>query len=399
MRITRYSRLLALMLLPAMLCFSGCGKNRWKKQTQQPSASTSVSGTASKGPIRSGTIRIYAVYPGGVRGALIHETRTDEQGGYRADISPYAGPIVVEAFGDYLDEATGRTMTITPDAPLRAASPSATGDVKVAVSPLTELAVRLAADLTPAGIEAANLRISEVFGFDIIDVQPVEPQVSSLFSGYTSQSQIDYTLALAGFSQMGNGSSAGSVLDRWSAELSGGSVLSEALAAAFQDALTKYLDSGNPNNHTGASPDDTNLRSVGKKTVLVRMEAFSEFAAGNTLISGVELTLELPAGATVRHDRATGEVLDASLTIGAAAPVGALLKGKYSSVASVAGTVKIVLISTAPFTTGEFSVVSVDAPPATVPVLQNFSITGLKFVGASGVALNGLSARISLTVK
>src|SRR6185369_12017159 len=110
-------------------------------------ADTVISGMASKGPI-DGTAKIYALNSNGSKGNLL--TNADiVSGAYTAKIGKYAGPIIIEVSGSYTDEATGSTLTIADKTPLRAALSNASGEVKVAVTPLTELAVQKAGALTP----------------------------------------------------------------------------------------------------------------------------------------------------------------------------------------------------------------------------------------------------------
>lgn len=80
---------------------------------------TTISGQASKGPI-TGQIGVYALKSDGSKGNLL-KTGTIVNGRYAVNIGKYAWPVLLEASGSYTDEATGASLTVSADAPLRAA--------------------------------------------------------------------------------------------------------------------------------------------------------------------------------------------------------------------------------------------------------------------------------------
>src|SRR5919108_5016260 len=106
---------------------------------------TVVTGMASKGPIRNGTVKVYAIRDGVEdRSAPVGEVQTDNGGNYSIYVGSYKGPILVEVTGgSYTDEVSGARVDLT--VPLRAMSSDASNKVKmVAVTPLTELAYKKA---------------------------------------------------------------------------------------------------------------------------------------------------------------------------------------------------------------------------------------------------------------
>ncbi|HJV36670.1 MAG TPA: hypothetical protein VJ604_16480, partial [Geomonas sp.] len=191
-----------------MALFAGCGGGSSTPSPPPATSKTYASGTASAGLIKNGTIQIYAANSDGSKGTLLASTTTDSQGQYTVTVQNYQGPVVIEATGSYVDEATSATTTIPASAPLRAGS-MVSGDgssIKIAVTPLTELAYRqavaAAAGGTPIGtaISNANNQVSSTFGIDVLQVQPVEATQTAL-EGATMD-QRAYVLALAGISQM-----------------------------------------------------------------------------------------------------------------------------------------------------------------------------------------------------
>ncbi len=59
-------------------------------------ATTTVSGVASKGPLKRAMVKAYAVKDDGTRGDLIASKETDDTGAYTLDLGTYAGPVQLE---------------------------------------------------------------------------------------------------------------------------------------------------------------------------------------------------------------------------------------------------------------------------------------------------------------
>src|SRR6516165_1975831 len=109
--------------LALLMTLAGCGGGS-SGNGPAPSSKVTVSGVASKGLIKNGTVKVYSATSNATKGALLATAATDSSGHYSAEVTNYAGPIIVEATGSYLDEATGQTRTIDSTAPLRAALPA-----------------------------------------------------------------------------------------------------------------------------------------------------------------------------------------------------------------------------------------------------------------------------------
>ncbi|WP_136515100.1 hypothetical protein [Geomonas edaphica] len=179
------------------------------------SSSTTVNGVASKGPINGGAVSVYAVNADGTRGALLGTGTTGSDGVYKVQNLSYKGNlIVIVTGGTYLDEATGATTNNTV---LKAALPSASGSVNVAVTPLTDIAFKqmssAAGGFTTANITNSNAVVSTAFGVDIIGTQPVDVTDATEVSSASSQAAIDYGVALAAISQMVHSGAASDVKD------------------------------------------------------------------------------------------------------------------------------------------------------------------------------------------
>lgn len=360
----------ALLVATLALTFAGCGGGGGDggDDTTVPTAHNIVSGVASKGIIRNGTVNVFALNDG-IKGALLATAPTDADGKYSADVGAYTGAVLVEASGSYTDEKTGATVTILPTAPLRAAFDNVTSNVTVAVTPLTELAVQKAGTaLTPANIQAANALVSDLFNVDIIGTEPVEPVTSALQSA--TQAQQAYTLALAAISQMADTptiEAVFAVVTTINSDIADGT-MPAATAATFTSALGNFLLSGS--NQTGVITVPTELANVGTKTAVVKLSVAGLTAAA---IYGVDVTIDLPTGVTVQlADAATGQVADSALVLSGVAAGGSFASAKYT--AATPATVRIGLMSDSGFGAGEFVTLNCDIAPGTTVVPADFSV-------------------------
>lgn len=361
-----------------------------------PAAGTTVvAGVVSKGPFTKGsTVNVYAV-ANGIKGALIAQTQTtDDKGSYSANLGGYTGPIIIEASGSYLDEATGRTVPVSAAAPIRAALPLAQGSVTLPVTALTELAVRNAgATLTPAAISAANTLVSSIFKLDIIATLPVAPTAATIATA--TQAQKDYTLALAAVSQMASGATGSSDADRLEAALTtlGQGISSTGMAsdavAGFTGALDDFVGT-NPNNQTGISDTfTTSLMNIGTLSKSYLLALQGTITAG--AVKGAQFNLVLPQGVTVNTSSLDSTVLASSLALSGNTPSDVLLATRYTP-----GTVAVALISTQGLGAGTFATLTCNIPlGTTAPPASAFTISGLKVVDGQGTPLAGVTVTVN----
>jgi len=136
-------RLMKLMTAGILIVsLSGCGGGAAGVGTTAGGSVTNISGIASKGPIMGGTITIYALNPDGTYGAALGTNSTSSKdGAYAASLSYTGDAIVVVSGGTYIDEATGKTVSLA--APLRTVVTGLTGSTTVAVTPATEAAAEM----------------------------------------------------------------------------------------------------------------------------------------------------------------------------------------------------------------------------------------------------------------
>jgi hypothetical protein len=115
-------------------------------------------------------------------------------------------------------------------------------------------------------------------------------------------------------------------------------------------------------------------------------------AAGRP-VHGIDLTVALPAGTTVAHDRATGRISSEALSLGAGAPT-ATLDGRYVAHLTTP-FVRILLASREPMRDGEVAVVTASVLSAVTPPLERFEVVRSAISGADGATLPGAAGWVS----
>jgi len=304
---------------------------------------------AAKGPIRAGTVKVYAIRDGVQGSTPLAQGDTDAGGNYTVDCGSYKGAVVVEVTGgSYKDEVSGTTVNLKT--PLRAVFANAsTGRKKVAVTPLTELAYKKARGggpkLSAAAIDAANASIAAAFNLtDIVSTLPD-------FSGVDDDRK-KYAAACGSFAQLvnddkGSGESLDDalprLLNRLGDEMEHGGGFSLDSIGRMNDAITKFSNSGR--NQTGSTITPLPAPTSG----LLKLTT-----SGNaTTIGAIDVTVNLPAGVTVKADPATGEVQQGGIvTISGVAAIGdnRLVSAKFTP--GTPGRLHIALINTAGFGPG-----------------------------------------------
>jgi hypothetical protein len=401
----RIRSLFGLIVFISLAAISGCGgsgdSGSTSATTTPTTSATVITGVASKGIIKNGTVKVFALNSDGSKGTLLKEMTSDINGGYTADIGTYTGPVLVEASGSYIDEATGSTKTIPADAPLRAAVGNASGAVTIAVTPLTELAVKKVEDpvsrkLLVSGIETANTSVSGVFKVDIVKTLPVDATAAA--PSDASQTQKEYALLLAAISQMmkANGQDLIAVLTQLNSSISIDNKLSTQTAVAFQTALSDFAHSDM--NKTGITDiTATNLVAIGGSSALLKLSTQGTLAGGSS-IGGIEVTVNLPAGVTVKAD--TSGTLVGVVTTSGVVPTGSLVQARYIPASGIGqGSIKIALIEAMGFGIGEFVTVNCDVSVGAIPSAIDFSLTDFKPVDLNSAAIAGLSVTFTADIK
>jgi hypothetical protein len=383
------------VLYLAVTALSGCsgGDGSTAATTVAPPQSkTTLTGMASKGPIQAGSVQAFAVSLGAVdTSAPIGQGVTDAGGNYTIDIGSYQGPVMVEVTGGtFTDEVSGATVTLKT--PLRAIfSNVSTGTKTVAVTPMTELAFRKAkgsGSLTADTISKANSSVATTFGLkDIVSTLPV--------AGAASGDQKKYAAACGTFSQLVNssrrsGESLDDALSRVVAQMGdeqeqGGSLSTDSIAM-INTAVSDFNNSGK--NGTGSTIDPIPTPTSG----LLKLGT----AGTVSVIAGIDLTLNLPAGIIVDADPITGVVADGVVTISGVAAVGTrnVTVAKYTPAAiGVPAKLHVIMANGLGFPLGEFVTILFDLTTgASFPVANAFSVTSFFAKGLDGAGLSGITA-------
>jgi len=190
--------LTGLMLAMLPLFMFGCGSGN-------SSSGTTVTGAGSKGPISGANVAIFQVTTSAHIGTQLATATTTANGGFSANLGGYTGAIFATMSGSsasYTDEATNTAKTLGTTKLHAVAVITTPGQFNLAITPFTELAYENASALTPAGINASNTNVSNLFlqGTSIISTLPAN--IQSTAPAVTNPDTINYSLALARFSQV-----------------------------------------------------------------------------------------------------------------------------------------------------------------------------------------------------
>lgn len=389
--IVAFKKIMLIALAGMMGVIAGCGGGG---NTIDTPVSTRVAGTASKGIIFPGVVKVFAVDAvGNTATTPLQSGATDSKGQFDIDIGAYSGAVIIEVTGTYTDEANAPAQVVIDSTrPMRAAidAVSALIPKRIAVTPLTDLAYSLAlagGPLTRLNIGAANAHVAEIFKIsDITAIEPVQPNAAVL--GSASIEQQVYTLALATISQMANNSNPGvpaafsqiatlliSFLQDMS--LSAAAGLDPMRTAAFASAL------GTITSPTGTLPGFGNavatLSNVGSGTF--RLTLTSGTVPQGSLIGGVSGSIIFPAGTYIRNNPPDGSVLS-SLFNATGTGVSSLATAFYSS-----NSLNFGVLMPSGFAGGDFATILIDVISGT-PTSTSFTLGNLKVIDVNGTTMN-----------
>ena len=387
----------AVVCLAVMTLFGCGGGGGGGGAAAPPAGSVTISGIAAEGPLSGSDVAVFNTKADGSldRTTPLGTTKTGADGSYTITIPPASapsGPVVVEVSGGaYIDEVSGQSVTMNATTKLRTAVSSVADGDKITVTPLTEIAYHKTEGLgngatfvgafTKANIDDSNTKISSTFGVDnIIRSHPFDPTKAAPANATADDKK--YAAALGVFSQMVNDNKGST---------------SKTLATSLDDVLNQFVE----DLHTkgGLSPTTVNLYNTAidnfksknnggtlpsaitfKGGVLTLVTAGT--LATGTAINGIDFTVSLPAGVTVKADAVTGEAAATTVQPSSLAAANSTVVAKYTPAAGATpGLLHVTLLNVQPgFALGEFAHINFDGFPAGT---DSFTVTVNQVSGGS----------------
>jgi hypothetical protein len=352
---TFFGAVFSLVIMTLFGCGGGGGGGDATPPTPGAS-STTITGVAAKGPISGGTVKVFAIKDGQVdRAAEIGSGATDGSGAYSVTIPPdktATGPVLIEvSSGSFSDEATGLSG-IALKVPLQAVVSTVTDGDKIAVTPLTHLAVKQVegiGNFSAQEIDDSNKQVGAFFKVDdIIKSQPFD-STKDAPAGATDD-QRKYAGALGIFSQLCDKrrgatkleDALGTILDDLGKELKDNGGFSQSTLDGFNTATDDFRGK----NRGGTLPAKI-VFSAG----VLQLQTTGSLPA-DTAIEGIDVSVVIPAGVTIKLDT-TGEVAAGVVDPVSKAATGSLVSAKFDAAAN---TLHFAIISVQPgFDVGEFA--------------------------------------------
>ena len=403
--------LLKIMLLAATLLMAGCSDHGALPTTQNRIAS----GYASKGIIKNGTVSAYKIDGAGNKILpLLAQTTTDDTGLYKMSIGAYYGPISIEVSGNYKDEATGQTATISAAAPLKAATmpPNDATAITVNVTALTQIAFEQtinqvkskSIDFT-ASINATNILVSNSFQVpDILTTKPLDS--STTLSAAATAGEKQYTLVLAAVSQIAANNLPAATVTATSQQLATalaeavttlalqlptGGAVATSLQITVATAATEFIN--NPTvNTTGITVTDPAVQPIlaanARKNVTITI-AIAHPAAPVPLFGAVHGGLTVPVGMSCQADGLLGELQSLM--------VNTLQSGAYANANfnPVSRQLTVQSIGAAGLSLGDLLAVTCNVPSTMTPLAGDFTVSTALDVNNGGLSFSGFSLVVS----
>lgn len=400
-------------LIVAVSLFALYGCPTHTPPSNPPETVTTIRGVVSKGIFVNGKVRVYALNTDGSVGTLLQTVGINPDGTYAAFIVSYKGPVIVAASGDYKDEATGAIKTVPEDQPLRAAVQHAEGEVKVAVTTLTEMAVKKVEDpaskiIAVSSISSTNTLIADVFHVaDILSTMPVDVTVpipvDPAADQLIVQKQKEYALALAAISQMMATEQKDLltiITDLKNSITDADASLLTGAALDFQTALQTFASDPNKNMSGITDVTSTNLVNVGGSTATIKLKTIGS----GTTLNGIQVTLTLPSGVTVKAEN--GKPLTGLVTASGVIPDNSLVVARYlpgdrGTLPIMPAQLIVAVENSTSFGAGEFITIKCDVAPGVSISNASFdsaNFTDYKPVDGFGVSILDLYSSLTAEV-
>ena len=154
----------------------------------------------------------------------------------------------------------------------------------------------------------------------------------------------------------------------------------------------------------GGGGGSTPVVPVQPTTATIKISTQGTYPSG-ALIGGIDVTLVLPAGVTVK---ATADLTNTSILVtnsgvvtasGVAAANSTVLATYSAAAGSVAGTVSIKIVNPTGFGIGEFVTVNGDLAAGSNPTAANFSLSNFSAKDLNGTSIDGVTPALVVTTQ
>ncbi len=404
----RYVKPIAILYFVVLL-LTGCGSNgksggEATTSTAPPPAQASVlSGMVSKGPISGAAVKVYGIKDGLIdTSAPIGTGETVDGGSYSVSLGSYEGPVFVEVTGGiFTDEASGATVALKIPLHAVVTGVKLNATTTVSVTPLTELAYKKAkgsGPLTSESIDNSNASVAVSFSLrNIVSVLPV--------AGGETDDQKKYAAACGAFSLLINlnkleneplDDALERILGKFDDEEEHGGDLSTDSTNMISGAIASFT-----NNTTTTGTTTAAGTTAATGTTATAPPAFATGVLKLATVgipfalSALDVTLALPLGVTLDHDRTTGITADGVVTISGVADFGNnnIIAAKYTpAFFGVPALLHIVMRNMNGFGLGEFTSIQFNVIPNGIfPTLDEFIPVNLYVRGFTGLGLQGVA--------
>ena len=122
-------------------------------------------------------------------------------------------------------------------------------------------------------------------------------------------------------------------------------------------------------------------------------------SSGTGTICAVDVTVDLPAGVTLKSS-ASGETDNGVVVPSGAAATNTYTVGVYSAATGTSpARVRVLMVNAAGFQPGEFCAVNADLAPGYSPVASDFTIVSFLASDETGSVINGMTAGLTVDIR
>lgn len=152
----------------------------------------------------------------------------------------------------------------------------------------------------------------------------------------------------------------------------------------------------------GTPPNNGNTTTTQPTTAIVKLLTAGALVS-NTQIGGIDVTLNLPAGVTVKATpdgaNATISVTNSGVVVASGVSSGANTSVLATYASGTPGKVTLKLVNANGFGTGEFATITCDIAAGSNPTAADFSLSGFSAVDLNGAAITGLTSGFTAAIQ